>query len=330
MGQDDRLATLSAEKFSAYVASAKRLEVLLYAACLVILVAVGFAAAEISALFAFGAVVVTALAIVPIGFNWVFPAMDRRIRPTQDQTYLFSSCSSGLVGRFRWANRRIPSNPRCRICLIPFGGIGKWLRVIPSRKNPNFCRSCFEAAPEGGYETEVGVFFADIRGFTTWCEERSPAEVAEGLKYFYDLTSDVLTVDDAMIELVGDQVMALYLPLFASLGERTADTMLAAAERLLKRLGDEKSKHGLAVGIGIHIGNGFVGNVGKGETKDFTAVGDVVNTAARLQSRAEAGEIVISDEVFSRISRHDINALPQSLSVKGKAEPIQAHVLRAG
>src|SRR5262249_22614574 len=196
------------------------------------------------------------------------------------------------------------SDPRCRFCLVPFGGLGKLLGIKPSRKNPDFCTDCIEGAPVGTYEREVGVLFADIRGFTEWAEKRSPVEVTERLTRFYALASRVLTRDDAFVEFIGDQVMALYLTDFPSLGQRTSEVMIAAAEKLLHAIDHERTEDVLRVGVGIHIGVASVGNVSQGKTKNFTAVGDVVNTAARLQSSALAGQIVVSDEIYARAAGH--------------------------
>src|SRR6476661_11171456 len=78
--------------------------------------------------------------------------------------------------------RALPSNPRCKICYSPFGGVGgKIVGVVgskPSRKNPGFCQGCFEQAPMGGEEMDVGVMFADVRGFTTMSETVPPEEMA--------------------------------------------------------------------------------------------------------------------------------------------------------
>jgi len=215
------------------------------------------------------------------------------------------------------------------LCRFPFGGVGKFFGIVPSRKNPEFCTDCIEAAPLGTYEKEVGILFADVRGFTAWSEGRPPAEVADRLTRFYALASRVLTKDDALVEFVGDQVMALYLPDFPSLRERTPEVMIAAAERLLAEVDRRQRDDALPVGVGLHFGVGSVGNVGKGGTKDFTAVGDVVNTAARLQSSALAGEIVLSAEVFTRAVGQCSTAEPVSLSLKGKAEPFRAYVIHA-
>jgi adenylate cyclase len=244
----------------------------------------------------------------------------------RDDQLLFEACKLGAanVRRFyRW----VPSDPRCRLCLVPFGGIGRVAGIRASRKNPEFCTDCIESAPVGVYEREVGVLFADIRGFTANAEQRRSGEVAEALTRFYGIASRTLTQDDALVEIVGDQVMALYLPDFPSLGERTAEVMLAAARRLIEEIERRRGDGVMQVGVGLHIGIASVGNVAKGKIKDFTAVGDVVNTAARLQSAAQAGHIVVSDEIYVRAPRSCGNAERVSLSLKGKAEPVRARVL---
>ena len=250
------------------------------------------------------------------------------LRERDDQVVFLACRGAGLTAArrmYRW----LPSDPRCRLCLVPFGGAGKLLRITPSRKNPEFCTDCLEAAPIGAYEREVGILFADIRGFTAWSEKRSPAEVADRLTRFYALASRVLTCDDALVEFVGDQVMALYLPDFPSLGQRTSEVIVSAAERLLGEIELQRAEDVLPVGVGIHIGVASVGNVGQGKTKNFTAVGDVVNTAARLQSSALAGQIIVSDEIYTRAAGRCPHATPVSLSLKGKSEPVRAHVIDA-
>ncbi len=246
----------------------------------------------------------------------------------QDDEVTFRGCRDGVFSVPRRMYRWMPSDPRCRFCLVPFGGVGKLLRIRPSQKNPDFCTDCIEAAPVGTYEREVGVLFADIRGFTEWSEKHSPAEVVDRLTRFYALASRVLTRDDAFVEFIGDQVMALYLPDFPSLGQRASEVMIAAAERLLSAIDRHQAEDMPPVGIGIHIGVASVGNVRKGKTKDFTAIGDVVNTAARLQSSALAGQIVVSDEIYARAAGHRPQAEAVSLSLKGKSEPVRAHVIQ--
>ncbi len=210
---------------------------------------------------------------------------------------------------------------------MPFAGVGGWLGLRPSRKNSNFCQSCIESAPMGVHDCRAGVFFADLRGFTPYSETHGPSDVANVLSRFYALASDVLTEDDALVELVGDQVMALYLPIFPSLAGREAERMVAAARRLIRAVAAEEDL--LPVGVGLHLGTCSVGNVGKGAEKDFTAIGDVVNTAARLQGRAHGGEIVLSASVYAEFGEHLPDAKPISLELKGKAVPFSAYTLHS-
>jgi adenylate cyclase len=121
--------------------------------------------------------------------------------------------------------------------------------------------------------------------------------------------------------------MVLYLPMFPSLAEHAPEVMVNAARRLQRSV--EKREGLLPVGVGLHIGICSVGNVGKGGEKDFTAVGDVVNTAARLQSQAGAGEIVVSSEIHAEASTILRDAKLISLALKGKEKPFAAYVLAA-
>jgi len=222
----------------------------------------------------------------------------------------------------------LPSAPRCRFCFVPFGGIGKLIGVRPSAKNPNYCRSCFESLPTRTHDMELGVLFADIRGFTSWSEAHATGDAADALTRFYAMANRVLAEDDdAFLEFVGDQVMALYLVDMPSHGERTADVMLAAAKRLVEEV--RTTDDALPVGVGLHFGIAQVGAIAKGEAKDFTAVGDVINTAARLQSSAQEFEIVLSERTYSAVADSVAEARPKTLDVKGKADPLKVFVISA-
>jgi adenylate cyclase len=224
---------------------------------------------------------------------------------------------------------RLPRGPRCAVCRAPYAGIGG--RVMgavgytPSRKNPRLCSRCFEKAPMGGQETEVGILFADIRGFTTLAEREAPDRVADLLNRFYAGAIEVLCRHAIVDKLVGDQVMALYLP--GVFGGEPVGHMLADAEALLATAGYGEGEPWVEVGVGLDFGTAFVGNVGAGEVKDFTAVGDVVNTAARLQSAAGGGEIVMSARVGRLAGAAAADASPRELALKGKSEAEAALVL---
>jgi adenylate cyclase len=171
-------------------------------------------------------------------------------------------------------------------------------------------------------ELEVGVLFADVRGFTTLAERTDPRATMALLNRFYDAAVEVLCRHAIIDKLVGDQVMALYLPQL--LGDGAAQHMVADAQQLLVRVPAE-----LELGVGLDYGTAFVGNVGSGEVKDFTAIGDVVNTAARLQAAAASGEIVVSRRVIEATAVDTLEAEPRSLSLKGKSDAQQVFAFKA-
>ncbi len=176
-------------------------------------------------------------------------------------------------------------------------------------------------------EIEIGVLFVDIRGYTPLAESKSPEEVAGLLNRFYAVATGVLCQHDAVIDkLIGDEVMALFLT--GLTGRGCCQKMAAAAEGLLRGVG-YGSREGpwLPLGVGVDFGRAFVGNVGSGEVKDFTAVGDVVNTAARLQGEAKSGQIVISERVYQEVAERYPDAPRVELELKGKSEPVPAHVV---
>ncbi len=234
---------------------------------------------------------------------------------------------------FFWLVRHLPSDPRCRLCGAPYGGFGgRLMRRVgygPSRKNPSMCVTCFEKAPMGGAQMEIGVLFADLRGFTALSESMAPEAVAEMLNGFYGSATEVLSRCAIIDKMVGDQVMALYLP--PLLSERWEDEMLRDARELLARAGERVAAEApLQLGVGLDVGEAFVGNVGSGEVKDFTALGDVVNTAARLQSSAQAGQIVIAQRLYERLGAPPQEARAATFELKGKSEKTRAYVLDVG
>jgi adenylate cyclase len=248
---------------------------------------------------------------------------------TSDDWAAYFAMASDPAGRtVSRVLRSLPSNPRCGICGAPFSGIGARL-VRPlgyrqSRKSPNLCAACIEASPPGGMTTEAGVLFADIRGFTRLSEQRDPEEVSALLRRFYRSAEHVLFPEAIIDKLIGDEVMALYLPMYGRF-EEAAPVMLRHARELLEAIGYGGGGPPFAeVGIGLDYGEAFVGNVGQGAVNDFTAIGDVVNTAARLQGQAKGGEIVASARLVEQLE----GAPPGErieLDLKGKAEPVTAY-----
>lgn len=227
--------------------------------------------------------------------------------------------------------RRLPRNPRCKICYAPFAGPGKHL-VRPfgyrqSRKNPRLCSVCFEDAPDGGMEMDGGVLFADVRGYTTLSETMPPTELATVLNRFYKVSTNALIDHHGVIDkLVGDEVMGIFLPPIVDGDARLQ--MVGAADDLLRGLGfGTENGPWLPVGVGLDFGRVFAGNVGSSEMRDFTALGDAVNTAARLQAAAGPGQIMMSERVYEAVAERYPGAESVSLELKGKSAPVAARVV---
>jgi adenylate cyclase len=227
------------------------------------------------------------------------------------------------------------------MCGAPFAGLGsrlvRPLGYRPSRKNPSLCATCVELAPPGGITTEVGVMFADLRGFTTRSESMTPQQASMLLRRLYEVAEQVLFPEALIDKLIGDEVMALYLPVFVTrcgwspddTDRRTvANVMLVHARRLLEGLGyGSLEGPALELGIGMDYGEAFVGNIGGGTVvSDFTAIGDVVNTAARLQSHARGGEVMVAERVSRFLDQPA--GLREHIAVKGKHDPVPAERVR--
>jgi adenylate cyclase len=240
--------------------------------------------------------------------------------------------SQGFGGAVSAFFRALPSSPRCGVCGAPFAGFGSHiagpLGYRPSRKNPTVCRTCVEFSPPGGMTQHIGVLFADLRGFTARSEGADPQAVSALLRQFYRCAEDVLFPDAVIDKLIGDEVMALYLPdLQPKMArEDVPALMLEHARGLLRSVGyGSGSEPFVEMGVGIDVGEAFVGNIGQRALYDFTAVGDVVNTASRLQGQAGGGEVVLSQRVADGLAAQV--GEPVELELKGKREPQTAYRL---
>ena len=169
--------------------------------------------------------------------------------------------------------------------------------------------------------------FVDVRGFTALAERLPPDEIARRLNRFYMLASEaIFKYDGTLDKLVGDQVMAFFgAPLHAKDHPKKA---VLVALRILQGMNRLTSGEQLHLGAGIASGPAFVGNVGGGPVADYTVLGDTVNVAARLQSAAAPGQILVTEETYSYVQAQFPNAPSENLELKGKSEAVRARVIR--
>jgi adenylate cyclase len=227
--------------------------------------------------------------------------------------------------------KKIPSEPRCKLCFAPFGKPGNlFLRVLgwkPSPMNRRLCSVCMRSAHKhpGGAEVEISAMFADVRGSTSLAEQLPPGEFGQLLTRFWGAAARVVDEEDGIVDkFVGDEAVALFIPGFA--GKDHAARAIRAARALLTETGHDEGDPWIPIGIGVHTGISFVGYIGEGDALDFTALGDTVNIAARLTSTAGAGEILISDAA-AQAAALDTSALgKRTLELRGREQTVDAWV----
>ncbi|MEX0629264.1 MAG: adenylate/guanylate cyclase domain-containing protein [Chloroflexota bacterium] len=242
---------------------------------------------------------------------------------------------AGTEQPFRHMRRfwgRLPSQPRCKSCTRPFGGVGgavmRGIGLGPWPMNPKYCSGCFRsiAKHRSGAEIECSLLFADVRESTPLAESLGPAQFRALMDRFFQTASEVLIERDAIVDkLKGDEVFAIFVPALA--GELHALRAIEAGRRLLSATGNDTPDPWLPVGAGVNTGVAYVGTVGEGDMVDMTALGDPVNVAARLASAAGAGELLVTDAAVAAAHLSDDGLEHRSLSLKGKTERTEVVVL---
>ena len=229
----------------------------------------------------------------------------------------------------------LPSPPRCKLCNAPFRGPGgllmRAIRYGPSPLNRRLCKWCTRAIHKqpGGAEIDISVMFADVRGSTAIAEHMPTNEFSRLLARFYGAAAEAIDQRDGIVDkFVGDSAVALFIPGFA--GEDHAADAIAAARRLLEQTGNDGPDPWIPVGVGVHSGLSFVGAVGEGDARDFTALGDTVNTAARLTDLAAAGEILITAEAAIASGLETTGLERRTLELRGREQSVDTWVTRPG
>ena len=228
--------------------------------------------------------------------------------------------------------RMLPSSPRCKMCAAPFAGpSAPFMRLLDRGrwdKNPSICGLCFKQLEKarGGAEIELSMLFADVRGSTGLAEVMGPGAFQNLLGRFYrEATNNLVARDGIIDKFVGDEVVALFLPVLA--GHDHAAHAIEAAKDLFRATGHgTETGPWIPLGAGVHTGLAYVGTVGDTVT-DFTALGDSVNVTARLASAAAPGEILVSAASASAAAL-DPGLESRTLTLRGRAEQLEVRVLR--
>lgn len=182
----------------------------------------------------------------------------------------------------------------------------------------------------GGKKKEIAVLFVDIRGFTSISEGLEPEAVVKILNEYLELIARAVMKNKGTLDkFIGDAAMAIYnapddLPNYTLQAVRTARDIIKDVVQI-KEKSIEKYGVEVAFGIGIHCGTAIVGNIGCECRMDYTAIGDVVNTASRLEGKAKADQILVSKEVYEQVKDIVEASYVGSLSLKGKKKEIEAY-----
>jgi adenylate cyclase len=228
------------------------------------------------------------------------------------------------------AFRLLPHDPRCKICNTPFHGMGGFVMRTVGRKqsslNPNFCSICEDFAKKypGGAEVEMSMLFADVRGSTSLSEQMTAIEFQKLINRFYVGATHEIAEEDGLVEkLAGDAVAAFWGAGFA--GKKYVTRTIRAAQNIARLM----QKQNIPVGIGVHAGLAYFGAMGSSDgLVDISAIGEEVNTAARIASRAAAGEILLSEAALEQADMDGSALEARKLELKGISDQVPVRVMR--
>lgn len=185
----------------------------------------------------------------------------------------------------------------------------------------------------GGQRREIAVLFVDIRGFTTMSESLQPEEVVGILNDYLSMVAECIFKHHGMLDkFIGDAAMALFnAPTdqedYVYEAIATAYDIVQRSEELSKGLLAKFGKT-ISYGIGVNIGPAVVGNIGSNFRMDYTAIGDTVNTAARLEANAKPGEVLISQNLKDRLDDRIVVEDAGMMKFKGKSKEMNVYRLK--
>jgi adenylate cyclase len=242
------------------------------------------------------------------------------------------SFSQSMICKGCWQQMHIPV-PLRGPASIPFRAFG----IRPSRMNPNTCTVCelmFTRVMKARKITvDVSVLFADLRDYTTLSQSLSTDAVSSLLDAFYDECAAAIWEFDGLLnKTVGDAIMAIFN--FPIRHQDHAEQAVLAAREIQRRCHLRRELHAaegidlganeLGVGIGIDSGEASFGEFGRSH-RDLTAIGTVVNTAARAQSATEAGQILVTQAVYDRARRQTEKGEGRAYHLKGFENPVELY-----
>jgi adenylate cyclase len=179
----------------------------------------------------------------------------------------------------------------------------------------------------GGVTQTITVLFADIRGFTRISEHAAPERIVQLLNRYFSAMTDIIFAHGGTLDkYLGDGMMALFgAPTVTPKDAANAMAAAVAMQRRVLSINDELRAEGfpeVGIGIGLHTGEVIVGYIGSERRSEYTAIGDTVNTASRLESNARAGQILVS-EVTAQAARSRYQLAPRDpISVKNREQPV--------
>ncbi|MBT3322263.1 MAG: GAF domain-containing protein [Anaerolineae bacterium] len=179
-----------------------------------------------------------------------------------------------------------------------------------------------------GKRNNITILFADIRGFTSFSEKQSPEKLVSVLnRYLAAAAEAVLDEEGTVDKFLGDAVMAWYNAPVPQTDHtlravRTALAIRGAIEKLYLELPPEAQ---LGFGVGIHYGEAILGLIGTEKKLEYTAIGDSVNTAKRIQENSNKNQILISEDAYIHVKKHIYVDKLDSINVKGKSKPIKVY-----
>ena len=227
--------------------------------------------------------------------------------------------------------RILPQDPRCQLCSSPFEGVGgaimrSFFKRTRSTLNPKFCNVCehFAQIHQGGAEVEMSMLFVDVRGSTALSESMSAMEFQKLINRFFIGTSKIITDEQGLVEkLAGDAVAAFWGAGFA--GKDYAARTIRVAQKIIEKMKAES----IPVGVGVHTGVAYFGAMGEANgVVNISAIGEEVNTAARLASKAAEGEIVVSERALEWAHMDGSMFESRTLELKGISEPFPVRVMK--